>query len=358
MPIFVYIIIGTLIGITIAFVVIKFVLPQTIKTAVEQLVLIANDKLTHEKQEIKTDLDNKKAFIEDLVKRIREDLEKSKEKLEGAEKERIGSFRALRQEIESQRLITKELSTTTENLKKVLSNNQLRGQFGEQVAENLLQMAGFVRGVDYEFNKEQEGIRTRPDFTIYLPNKVKINVDAKFPYSHLQKAVETQDLATKKEYLKLFERDVREKIKQVTNRDYINPENNTVDFVIMFVPNEMIFSYIYDKMSTVWTEAMKSKVVLAGPFSFTATLRLVRQAYDNFRYQKNVQKIIGYIKVFETEFAKYSEEFDKLGSRIVSVSDQYSKIKTTRTNQLLKSIEKIKLDEPNEEKNLLLADKT
>lgn len=73
-----------------------------------------------------------------------------------------------------------------------------------------------------------------------------------------------------------FEKDVKEKIKQVTTRDYINPTDKTVDFVILFIPNEMIFSYIYEKMSEVSEEAMASRVILAGPFSFTAILRMVK----------------------------------------------------------------------------------
>lgn len=328
------------------------ILPDVVKNANEQLIQMANQKLGAEKQEIEKDLENKKTDIKEIVEKIKEGLEKHENKLETAERERIGSFRELKKEMENQRQITEQLSANTESLKRVLSNNQMRGQFGEQVAENLLKMSGFVRGVDYDFNKEQKSSGTRPDFTIYLPNKIKINVDVKFPYQNLQKMTETNDKATKNELEKLFERDIKEKIKQVTTRDYINPEDNTVDFVVMFIPNEMIFSFIYEKMNNLWVEAMKQKVVMAGPFSFTATLRLVRQAYDNFRYQKNVQKIIGDIKIFETEFIKYNEEFIKIGERIDSLSKQYNVVNSTRTNQLTRSIDRIKLEEASSD-NLL-----
>lgn len=153
------------------------------------------------------------------------------------------------------------------------------------------------------------------------------------------------DEVGKKEYLKLFEKDVKDKIKQVVSRNYINPQDNTVDFVILFIPNEMIFSFIYDKMNSLWTDGMKQKVVFAGPFSFTAILRLVRQAYDNFRYQKNVQKIITQIKAFEIEFDKYNEEFTKIGDRIKSLSDQYAFVEGTRTKQLLKTVDKVRQED-------------
>jgi DNA recombination protein RmuC len=346
------IIIAVVVGVVVSYVVISLILPKLLKETTDQVMVLAEQKLGAEKNEIKIDLKNEKEIVEKIAKTIREDLEKTKDKLEAAERERVGSFRELRQAVEDQVKVTSELSTTTESLRRVLSNNQMRGQFGEQVAENLLKMTGFVRGIDYDFNKEQKS-GSRPDFTIYLPDKTKINCDAKFPYQSLQKMTETENQAARNELEKIFKNDIREKIKQVTGRDYINAEDSTVDFVIMFIPNEMIFSYIYEKMNDVWLEAMKQKVVMAGPFSFTAILRMVRQAYDNFKYQKNVQKIIGHIKTFEVEFQKYNEEFLKIGERIESLTRQYQTVNSTRTNQLTKSIDRIRLEENSSSKPLL-----
>lgn len=364
---YIYLVFGTLLGLIISFIIFLILkkhltsdssqleakiidmFPKLLQNANEQLILMANEKLQAEKQDIKTDLQNKKTIIEDLVKRTLEELEKSNKRLETAERERVGSFSQLRQEVESHKKITEQLAVTTEGLKKVLSNNQMRGQFGEQIADDLLKMVGFVNGVDYEQNKKLNNAETRPDFTIYLPDKVKINIDVKFPYGNLQKMTETQDEATKREYMKLFEKDIRDKIKQITTRDYINPEDNTVDFVIMFIPNEMIFSFIYEKMSHIWEEGMRQKVIFAGPFNFTAILRLIRQSYNNFKYQNNVRNIITYIKVFEEEFKKYNAEFVKIGEKIDSLSDQYTKVDSTRTKQLLKSVDKIITEDSNVE---------
>src|SRR4030043_329722 len=79
-------------------------------------------------------------------------------------KKTVGSFRALKQELETHKKVTETLAVTADGLKRVLSNNQLRGQFGEQVAEDLLKMTGFVKGVDYETNKKQKDSKTKPDF--------------------------------------------------------------------------------------------------------------------------------------------------------------------------------------------------
>lgn len=313
------------------------IFPQVLKNANEQLITMADQK-------IGTDLQNKKDSIEKMVKQVLEELNKNQSKLETAERDRIGSFNGLAKAIQNNQELTQQLKVTADSLKNVLSNNQLRGAFGEQVAEDLLRQSGFVIGTDY--TKQESQGSSRPDFTIYLPDKTKINVDSKFPYSNIVKMSETDDTTEKKRHLKLFEQDLKNKVTEVSTRDYISPEDNTVDFVILFIPNEMVFSFIYEKFPQILEEAYRKKIVLAGPFSFTAILRMVRQAYENFRYQKNVQSIIAQIKLFEKEFLKFNEEFDKIGPRIDSLSKQFNQVSTTRTNKLNRVIDKIKLEEP------------
>jgi len=316
------------------------IVPKALMEANDYLVRTARESLTSETKQSRIDLENKRREIERMVKSMDEYLKE-------AEKERIDSYATLKSSVEESRKITEQLSVSTENLKNVLSDNQVRGQFGERVADDLLKMAGFVKGVDYEFNKQQEGSKTRPDFAVFLPDGTRINVDSKFPYASLQKMSETDDNGMKKKYMKDFERDVKEKIKQVTSRDYINPEDKTVDFVILFIPNEMIFSYVYDKMPEISQEAMENKVILAGPFSFTAILRMIRQSYENFRVQKNIYNIINHVKAFEKEFDNFSGEFYKIGDRISSLQKQYDVVSSTRFNQLVRKIDMVK-DEGNQ----------
>ena len=53
---------------------------------------------------------NKKSVIEDMIKRIHDELDKSDERLSSAEKERVGSFRELKSELE-------KLSTEVQDIK-------------------------------------------------------------------------------------------------------------------------------------------------------------------------------------------------------------------------------------------------
>lgn len=319
-----------------------------LKAVGDQILEAAKEKLAGEKEVIKVDLEGKKDAIKTLVDEIRLQLKETDRNLRKSDEDRISNFSELRKELETHKQLASELRGSTDELKNILSNNQTRGQFGERVAEDLLKMAGFVINHDY-FVQSGEG-DGRPDFTLVLPDKTKVNIDVKFPYQNLQKYTEAKDKDEKARYFAQFQRDVRDKIKQIASRGYVNPDDKTVDFAIAFIPNEMIFSFIYEHFSDIWEEAMDKKVVLAGPYSFVALLRLVKQAHSNFRLQSNIHQIIQLVQKFRQEYGKFSEELDTLGSRLESTSKQYQLVSSTRARQLGRVMDQIENQNVIEEK--------
>ncbi|MCR4306959.1 MAG: DNA recombination protein RmuC [Candidatus Berkelbacteria bacterium] len=333
-----YLLVGVIVGAIGTFVLLKN-RGNDLKSATEHLVMLAKEKMADDKKQFATDLDGKKDAIKIMIEEIGKRLKDTDDKLVKSEEQRISGFSALVKELESHKQLTSQLQGSTDQLKNILSNNQMRGAFGERIAEDLLKMAGFVINQDY-FVQDNSG-EGRPDFTIVLPDKTKVNIDVKFPYQNLQKYVEASSAEEKKRHFDQFQRDVREKIKQIATRDYINPDDNTVDFAVAFIPNEMIFSYIYEQSNNIWEEAMQKKVVLAGPYSFVALLRLVKQAHSNFRLQANIHQIIGLVQKFRTEYDKFSESLDTLGDRLDSASKQFQVVSSTRARQLGRVMDQI-----------------
>ncbi len=315
-------------------------LKESLKDNRERSHEIIDEKIKREEQYI----EGRREDIKELIKKIEQQLQLNQQKLESAEKERQETFGRLKGVLEQQSQATEYLRNSTDHLKNILSNNQKRGQLGEEMAEQLIQMVGFVRGENYLVHPETKSL-TRPDLALLLPDKTQVNIDVKFPWNALLRYQETENKSEKEKALKEFARDVRQKIKEVTGRDYINPEGGTADFVILFVPNELIFSFIYDKLREVWQEALKQKVILAGPFSFVAILRTIYWSHQNFVYQQNMQEIIKLIKVFEEEYSKFSESLDKLGYFIEKTSGQYRQIAQTRHRKLVRIMDRIKGEE-------------
>lgn len=284
---------------------------------------------------IKNILDNHQKLLNEITKGLEKQLKASNDEVGNLKNQNA----AIRQQLENTAKITEGLQTSTEGLRRLLSNNKLRGRWGEQVAEDLLLAAGFVEKVN--FVKQTSSGEGRPDFTILLPSGDKLNVDAKFPFDDLMAYQEAKTEAQRAEALKNFRESVKTKIKALSTKDYINPQASTLDFVVMFIPNEMIFSFIYEKLPELNDYAAERKVVLAGPYGFTAVLRLVLQAYKNFKYEKGLQQIFGLIGKFQAEYEKFGESFEKLGKQLETVQKTYVEVEGTRSRQLDKVVNQI-----------------
>ncbi|MGH7195492.1 MAG: DNA recombination protein RmuC [Candidatus Saccharimonadales bacterium] len=284
---------------------------------------------------IKEILDNHQKLLNEITKGLKEQLESSNKEVGNLKNQNV----AIREQLANTAKVTEGLQVSTEGLRRLLSNNKLRGKWGEQVAEDLLLAAGFVEKVNFvKQTSSGEGI---PDFTILLPDGSKLNVDAKFPFDDLMAYQDAKTEAARNEAIKNFGTAVKTKVKSIANKDYINPEANTLDFVVMFIPNEMIFSFIYEKLPDINEYASEHKVVLAGPFGFTAVLRLVLQAYKNFKYEKGLQQIFGLISKFQSEYEKFGENFERLGKQLDTVQKTYLEVNGARNKALTRIVDQI-----------------
>ncbi|MGZ5496311.1 MAG: DNA recombination protein RmuC, partial [Candidatus Aminicenantales bacterium] len=138
-----------------------------------------------------------------------------------------------------------------------------------------------------------------------------------------------------------FLRDVRTRIKEVTTRDYINPEDNTLDYVLVFIPNEQVYAFINQNDPEIMDEALKSKVILCSPFTLFAILAVIRQSLDNFSMEKTAGEILGLVKNFRKEWEKFTDSMEKMGEKLDGAREEYRKMTTTRHDKLDRSIQKI-----------------
>jgi DNA anti-recombination protein RmuC len=65
---------------------------------------------------------------------------------------------------------------------------------------------------------------------------------------------------------------------------------------------------------------------------------------------------VGHVRGLEKEFVKFSDEFDKLGERILSLSRQYDQVGRTRVNQMNRIMDKVKLEDGSESDQPKLID--
>ena len=300
---------------------------------VQTVIAVAKEKLEGDKQQISADVTAKKEAIELLVKDLKKDIEERQKEIRQLEQDRNLKFGEISKSIEEHKKLTSELQGSTEELKRVLSNSQLRGSWGERQLEQIFHNAGFLEGQHYLVQHQlQSGVR--PDFVVKLPNNQMVCIDAKFPFANLQLMTQTDDKAEKQRLAKVFAGDVKAKIAEVSGKGYISPEDGTMDFAVMFVPSEVVFDHINKMHPELVDEAMTKKVIMASPYNLLAIVRTVLEAHKHFVFESSMAEVLKKLNLFLGDYRKFQEEFVKFGASLEKAQKDYDQITGTRYKQM------------------------
>ena len=300
-----------------------------LKESTSEFLKLAKETLSTQTEAGEAKLDEKKKLIDAR-------LETMGKNLDNLLKETV----KLKTGLTSSQAETNRLRETTEDLRNVLSSSQARGQWGEKMVEDILNLVGLVEHINFVKQKQVES-GEKPDFTFLLPNKKKVNLDAKFPLAHYERFVAADDEAIKETEKKHFLADVKGHIKAVADRDYINPAENTVDYVLVFIPNESIYAFIHQSDPAILDFALEKRIILCSPITLYAVVSLIHQAVSNFAMEERAGEIMKLLADFQKQWDLFKGVLETMGKRIESAQMEYEKLTTTRTRQLEKPLNKI-----------------
>jgi len=320
---------------------------EALNKNVSNILEMSKTTLSQQSQINAKELDSKKDLIAQNLGQIKSDMDKVAAKIAEFEKERQAKYGEL-----SGQLV--RLGDTTTKLTETLASSGVRGQWGQRMAEDVLRLSGFVEGVNYFKQKTLDFSSQRPDFTFVLPNRQKINMDVKFPFANYQGYLEAKTEVEKAKFRDAFLRDVRKHLKNLSSHDYISPEENTLDMVIMFIPNEQVYAFINQSDNTLLDEAVSNKVVVCSPLTLFAILAIIRQAIDNFNLEQTASEMLTHMGSFYKQWNMFLERLDQLGKKIDGAHEEFVRLTTTRKNQLQKPLEQI--EKLRRQKGLPIAD--
>ena len=285
----------------------------------------------------------------DLVGKSDEQLGKKKELIDSTLKEMKSDLKslsdntiALKSQMEESRKSVGELSDTTSQLRQILSSSQARGQWGERMVKDILDFIGLVEGINYSKQSQVSEGTERPDFTFFLPDDKSLNMDVKFPLAHYEKYLAADNELEKEAEKKAFLADVRNRVKEVSKRGYIDPKGSTVDYVLLFIPNESIYAFLNQEDSGLIDFSLEKKIMLCSPMTLYAVLSLIRQAVSNFAMEQKAGEMQAQVGVFAKQWIKFIEKLDALGKTLGTVSTHYDELRGTRLRALEKPMDKIK----------------
>lgn len=307
----------------------------------EDFLKLANQTLAVQTTAGVKELEGKKELIDQNLGAIKGNLDKVEKLINDLRQEKAEQSGQLNDKLENVVQETGKLRETAGKLQTALASTKSRGQWGERIADDILKLAGFLENVNYQKQKAQSAGSNRPDFTFLLPQDLKLNMDVKFPLDNYTHYINEENKSEKERFKRQFLKDVKNRIKEVTTRDYINPEEHTLDYVLVFIPNEQVYGFLHENDRTILDEALKNKVILCSPLTLYAVLAVIRQAVDNFNLERTTSEILSLFGSFNTQWVKFKESFEKLGSNIQKSLDEFHNLTTTRSNKLEKPLRQI-----------------
>lgn len=314
---------------------------DALRKAQEAFLDLAKEKLESERRTSAQDLEAKKGLIDRQLEQMTSELGKVSNLMKELEMDRGQKFGELATRLKAATEQTAALTETTGKLREALASAKVRGQWGERMAEDVLRIAGFIENVNYLKQKAIEGVGSRPDFTFLLPQSLRLNMDVKFPLDNYVKFHECNSDAEKAKYCNDFLKDVKARIKEVTTREYINPEQNTLDYVLMFIPNEQVYRFVHEQDSSIIDYGLENRVVLCSPITLFAILVVIRHAVDSFALQQKSNEILSLYGKFAKQWGKFLDQLKLLGKRIEAVHNEYETLTTIRKRQLEKPLKEI-----------------
>jgi DNA recombination protein RmuC len=314
---------------------------EALSRSTDEFLKLAKAKLDSEREVSAKDLDAKKSLIDQQLQQMTVGLEKVAQLMSDLEKDRVEKFGQLSSQLKATNEHTAALMQTTSTLREALASTKARGQWGERMAEDVLRLAGFMENVNYVKQKTLEGVGSRPDFTFLLPRNLKLNMDVKFPLDNYVRFIEATSEVDRAKFRSDFLKDVKARIKEVTTREYINPEQETVDSVLLFIPNEQIYGFIQEQDRSLLDDAIRNGVVICSPVTLFAILAVIRKAIDNFTLERTSNEILSLFGAFRRQWDEFVKKLEVLGKRIGDAQKEYEALVTTRRRQLERPLNRI-----------------
>ncbi len=273
------------------------------------------------------------------LQQMRGELDQMTSLVRQLETSRAQQFGSLAEQLAEAGRQTRMLSETANDLRQALSSSQARGQWGERMAEDVLQLAGFLEGVNYHKQRRQAAGGV-PDFTFVLPRGLELHMDVKFPLDNYLRYLDAENDTDRERFRRGFLSDARTQVRDLAGRGYRDPDAS-VDCVLLFIPNEALFGFVQEHDRMLVDEALRRRIVLCSPLTLFAVLAVVRQSVDNFHLERTSDQMLSLLADFRVQWDKFGDELDKLGTHLQRSQKTYDALCTTRRRQLERPLDKL-----------------
>lgn len=293
-----------------------------------------------------------------ILSPLREQLAVYKKSMDDVRENGVKLNESLKHQYESMVKMTEKIGTDANNLANALKGqSKTQGDWGEMILETILRNSGLVKGVHY---RTQDTIRDdsgktvksasdhimRPDVIVNYPDGKAVVIDSKVSLTAYTDYVAADDPKKREDALQRHIRSVQTHVDELVKKDYSAylRKGDSVDFVVMFIPNDPSYQAALQGDSGLWNRAFEKRILIVNPFNLMTLLYIIKVAWNRMAQERNQQEIVKTAETLLARVQRFFAAFDDVGRQLESTGKKYeAAVKALSGRQgLLGSAEKLK----------------
>ncbi len=298
---------------------------DALKQTAPEFLRLAEQSFGKLQEAAKGDLDKRQESIKVLVEPLKQQLDTYQKQLLQTSNAQADTLGKVKEQLETLAQSSQSLAAETAQFRSVLKSNQARGRWGEETLRRVVEAAGMSAHCDFTEQKAGDDADKRPDLIVKLPGDRFIIVDAKVPELDLLSALEVADPTKRAESLAAHAGKLKATIKALADRDYPSQFPNALDYVVLFLPAESLFSAALEGDHDLIVWAAHKRIMLATPASLIALLRSVSVSWQQHAQTENAQKIAAAAQDFYARVVTFTEHFDDISAGLEKANSAYNK---------------------------------
>ncbi len=293
-----------------------------------RLVGMAQAEMGKQQADAAKGLAAKESAIELLLKPMQESLERLSSHSQQLEVKREGAYHAVLAEIQNIQRSHTDLRRETTQLVQALRAPKVRGNWGEMQLRRCVEFSGMIQHASFDVERfvRGEDVSIRPDLIVKLPNGRSIIVDAKTPLDAFLEASACEDEAQRHVHLGSHAARVRKHLDALSGKAYWKQFTDSPDFVVCFLPSEVLFSAALEHDPSLLEHSAGSNVLLATPTTLIALLKAVAYGWQQSQIARDAELIRDAAVNVHTKLAGMHSAFLELGNRLRKAADCYDDV--------------------------------
>lgn len=290
-----------------------------------------------------------------------------KNEIEGMKKSMVDNIKtnsenkaSLEKAIEDLMKRTQDIGNDANNLAKALKNeSKTQGNWGELILENILEKSGLTEGEHYEKQSaikdskgnsvfhDETGSRLIPDIVVHYPDNKDLIIDSKVSLTAFVDYCNAADESEKANALKRHLLSLRNHCKELQKKNYssyVKSPRVSLDYVVMFVPNESAMQLALYEDATLWRDAFEAGVFITSEQNLLALLRMIQLAWAQVKQARNQQEVFEEVNKLLDRVGEFVKRYEDLGKKMDALRNSYDDTKNklyTGNQSVVKAAEKL-----------------